>query len=164
MTPHDARRLAEVTDFEVWPGVTVASDQERRRPTRSSTPCRRTSGSSRTTRTVGRPPLTFPAAIKTLAIVVAARVWRNPSVATRVDVGPFTEMFSKTVDDALYLSDTDRAVIAKTIARPRVWTLATCRGEDYLDTVLVPVDGYTDPFPLDAWGNDPSGGGVDFGW
>jgi hypothetical protein len=156
-------RLAELTDFEVWPGVTVASDQE----TSAGAVLDAVSAYIRLeSNDPNRWPTTadVPAAIKTLAIVVAARVWRNPSVATRVDVGPFTEMFSKTVDDALYLSDTDRAVIAKTIARPRVWTLATCRGEDYLDTVLVPVDGYTDPFPLDAWGNDPSGGGVGFGW
>lgn len=155
-------RLAQVSDLEAWPGVTVGPDETANAEAvldAVSAYVRLESGDP------SRWPTTaeVPEAIKHLTVIVAARVWRNPDVATRVDVGPFSEQFNKAVDDALYLSSTDKTVIARSVPSPKLFTIATCRGDEYLDTVLIPVTGFDDPFPLDAWGNAPVGG-ADCGW
>lgn len=142
-------RLAEVPDLAAWPGVVIGDY-----PTESAEAVL-DAASAYVLNEAGRAwtAETVPPAAKAVVVQVAARAWRNPQCLQALTTGPFSEQFAAVVADALYLTASDRAVITRATARPKLWTQGTTRGECGLwETAFVPVVG-GEPFPLDSWGN-----------
>lgn len=82
------------------------------------------------------------AAVKTVVVQVAARVWTNPRGTTQQSTGPFSESVAAWAALGLSLTDDEKAMLPTTIDgnRPALWTQATTRTVDdipdrYLDVV-----------------------------
>ena len=68
-------------------------------------------------------------ALRTVCANMAARVMRNPSGANQRTAGPFSESYAPSVSAAhVYLSKSDRKVLAWVVGRSGVGTLSTTRG------------------------------------
>jgi hypothetical protein len=140
-------RLAELRDFRVWPGVIVGDGQEASAEfvlDAASAYVRLEAGNAE----LWPDPDAIPVAIKSVVVQVAARAWRNPDCAAMVTTGPFSEQFAQGVVDVVYLTDVDKAVIAKVAGRRvGIWTMPTTRGDDFPNDVS---PGYRDRFTGDV--------------
>ena len=148
--------LVELTEFRLWPGV-IVDDTEA--PSAeyvllaASNFVRLESGDP------GRWPdaATAPAAIKTVVVQVAARIWRNPDGVTMRTEGPFSEQFVQTVEAGLSLTDSERRIVTRTNgARSPLWSMSTTRDDEAaLPSSYVDVfSGETvprSPYPPDAF-------------
>lgn len=66
---------------------------------------------------------------QTVVKQVATRVWANPTGVVHETTGPFSARYSEDVAQGLFLTDTEKEMLAayKTTSRPSLWTLATTR-------------------------------------
>lgn len=93
-----------------------------------------------------------PDEVHTVALTVAARVYRNPDAASQMSdtTGPFTRYrgFNNPDQVGLYLTGQERAIIARYRPQARgLWTLRTTRDDPVASTGWVPVEGSVNPFP-----------------
>ena len=131
-------RLAEVADLSAWPGIVIADDES------ASAGVVLDTASAYVRVQSGNPerwPDTVPPSIKAVTVQVAARAWRNPTCASMLTTGPFTEQFTGAVEEAVFITEAEKTIIAKMIARPRVWTLCTTRDDG--DLVNGVYDGFS---------------------
>lgn len=90
-----------------------------------------------------------PADVEIIAVEVAARVWRNPEGVIQETTGPFTQRLPDKFADGLFLTATERSQLARyRLGRPGLWTIETTRGDAFLDTVYLPVEGTTERMPF----------------
>lgn len=98
---------------------------------------------------------------RTVVLQVIGRLWHNPKGIIHESTGPFSARWAERVAEGLYLSEEDRGMLDayRSNASPKLWTLATTRG-DIPDTASVYVDTeYPDGdpgapipvFPADFW-------------
>lgn len=100
---------------------------------------------------------TVPDEVAAVVVQVASRVWSNPTGATAWTKGPFSERYSEDVALGLYLTDAERAILAR--YRPSgtpsgLGVLSTTRGEDGSDTVYVPTGPLPSGYPFPWYGAD----------
>jgi hypothetical protein len=74
-------------------------------------------------------------AVKTVVVLVAARVWVNPHGATQQATGPFSESVAAWAASGLSLTEDEIAMlpISESTIRPALWTLATTRVDPVSD-------------------------------
>lgn len=157
MTDPLVTSLATVADFVTWPGVLVGDDET------ASAQIILDAASDEIRIESGDPdrwadPTTAPASIKRLTVRVAARAWANPTMASMLVTGPFTEQFNAAVADAVYLTDADKNAVGGALKRPKLWTLSTTRDgphfvngvPDYFSGERIPSSPYPDGLP--SWG------------
>lgn len=138
-TPTSLPRLAELADLRVWPGVVIEDGQD------DSALAVLDAASAYVRLESGDPDRwpesgSIPASIRTVTVQVAARVWRNPTCASMIATGPFSDQFAQGVVDALYLSAVDREVVARVSVRPKLWSAPTYRDPDGVGPYF---DGFT---------------------
>lgn len=87
-----------------------------------------------------------PELVSTVVLQVAARVWRNPHGVRQEATGPFSVSYAVT---GVYLTADERRLLSGYRANSSgLWTMQTTRGDDYADTVYVPVVGTDAMFPF----------------
>jgi hypothetical protein len=92
-----------------------------------------------------------PDAVQVVTVQVAARLWRNPGGVVQDTTGPFTVRWAEAAGQGLYLTSTEKAVLAPFRLRRPLWTQRAGKDDDYLtdiatDTVYVDVAG-GEPMP-----------------
>lgn len=95
------------------------------------------------------------AAVKTVVVQVALRVYQNPLGLTQQTTGPFSRSVAAWAALGLSLTDDEKAMLPTTIDgnRPGLWTLATTRTENGLPDRYLDVVGEDEPIvhvPADA--------------
>jgi hypothetical protein len=83
------------------------------------------------------------AAVKTVVVQVALRVYQNPLGITQQATGPFSRSVAAWAALGLSLTDDEKAMLPTTIDgnRPGLWTLATTRSENDLPDIYLEVEG-----------------------
>lgn len=135
--------LVDVDDFADWLGRTFTGTDE----TRAEAVLSRVSSLVRA-RAGGRTweDEETPDEIATVVLTVATRVWNNPKGVRQQAAGPFSESYDVT---GVFLTPEESAIVGRYSASARgLWTLSTTRGDDYGDTVWVPVVGTDSLFPF----------------
>ena len=95
-------------------------------------------------------PLEVPDDVAAVVVQVAARVWHNPAGLQSVTVDDATRRWSDSGGAGLYLTDGERAILARyreAGAPSGLGVLSTTRGEETLDTLYVPTEPPGEPFP-----------------
>jgi hypothetical protein len=86
-------------------------------------------------------------AVKSVVVLVAARVWLNPRGATQQATGPFSESVAAWAASGLSLTEAEIEMlpISESSARPALWTLATTRADSTSDLLDIHLsDGSTE--------------------
>lgn len=144
--------LVTLEDFEGWLGLTLAESEQ----DRASRLLVAVSSLVRSHAGLTWEDTDVPEHVRTVVFAVAARVWRNPDVAdgassVSLTTGPFgkTLSFADPKAAGLFLSAEQKAIVSRGRTTMRgLWTQATTRGDDYADTVYVPVVGTENLFPF----------------
>lgn len=88
-----------------------------------------------------------PDEVGAVVLEVATRVWNKGVVSE--SVGSYSVRYADRVAAGLYLTAEERSILGKYRANARgLWSLSTTRGDDYGDTVWVPVVGSDNLFPF----------------
>lgn len=87
------------------------------------------------------------AAVKTVVVQVALRVYQNPLGLTQQTTGPFSRSVAAWAALGLSLTDDERSMLPTTIDgnRPGLWTLATTRTDNGLPDRYLDVVGQEEP-------------------
>ena len=80
-----------------------------------------------------------PDGVVTVVLQVAERKWRNPSGAIHETTGPFSVRYSERSGDGLFLTDTERRMLAR-YKRDALWSMSTTRGEVETGSVRWPYN------------------------
>ena len=80
-----------------------------------------------------------PDDVVTVVLQVAERKWRNPSGAIHETTGPFSVRYSERSGDGLFLTDTERRMLAR-YKRDALWSMSTTRGEVETGSVRWPYN------------------------
>jgi hypothetical protein len=95
--------------------------------------------------------------VTTVAKIVAARVWNNPTGNIQETAGPFAETKGRDAAQVVYLTDADRKMLGKSTSLG-IWTLDTTRGSletdrchpGPTDTTYLGVEPDGEPMPWDT--------------
>lgn len=144
--------LASVDDLAAWAGQDATTDAMRAGAVLSAASALVRAEAGQTWVNANGSLAEVPADVTAVVVQVAGRVWGNPSGAIQWTKGPFSERYSDDAALGLYLTDAERAILARHRqgGTPNgLNVLSTTRGEDGSDTVYVPTgpppSGY--PFP-----------------
>lgn len=80
-----------------------------------------------------------PDDVVTVVLQVAERKWRNPTGAIQETTGPFSVRYSERSGDGLFLTDTERRMLAR-YKRDALWSMSTTRGEVETGSVRWPYN------------------------
>jgi hypothetical protein len=151
--------LATVDDLAAWPGIgTISTDVE------AAAEAVLAAASALVRSDTGRdwlvdvdtfddahPPVDDDAlaVARTVVVLAAGRVWRNPAGVIHDVTGPLSARFAEWVAEGLLLTPAEKDMLSpwRIAARPAVWTLATSRGDPETDGVYIPVVGSDKPLP-----------------
>lgn len=82
--------------------------------------------------------LGVPEEVATVAVQIAARVWRNPAGFVQDTTGPFTVRYSERSGDGLFLTETERSILSRYRTQRRgLWTQRVTRDDPFLDAAAV---------------------------
>lgn len=131
--------LAEISDLAAWLGEEIDDDNQRAEALLAAASRLVRAETRREWRTEddelddGDPALTTDAleVAQQVTVSVAARMWANPTGVIHETEGPFSARWSEQVAEGLYLTDTEKAMLARysTQSTSGLWTLATTRGD-----------------------------------
>lgn len=146
--------LASVPDLAAWLGETIAPDDARAAAVLSaaSTLVRAYTGQDWIDADTGELVADVPDAVHAVTLAVAGRAWRRSADDVKnqyEQTGPWQRSFSYGGDGGgLYLTATDKLMLrAYREQQQSIGVLSTTRGDGYLHTVYVPVEGTDSVFP-----------------
>jgi hypothetical protein len=93
-----------------------------------------------------------PGSVRAVVLRATERAIRNPQGFSAESAGDYS--YQRTgVQDGVYLTDAERAIIRRAIGRTGLWTQPVTRGDDYLNTVWGEDQFGCELFPLDTYRN-----------
>lgn len=85
--------------------------------------------------------------VEMVVLASAKRAYENPTGVTQKTTGDASLSYAARAETAVYLTDSEIAMLRSTVGRSGLSTLSTTRGAHYIDTVYVPIVGTTAQFP-----------------
>jgi hypothetical protein len=143
MSGHDLPPLATVEELAAWVDAEIPAGDPQATAILQAASALVRSHTGRTWVDPGTGDLEqVPAAVHTVVLQVAGRIWRNPSGYIQDTTGPFTVRWSERVAEGLYLTAAEEAMLAPLAAgRSPLRTLSTTRGPLETGSVRVPRSG-----------------------
>ena len=156
--------LAEVHHLAAVVGVPIPSGDPRAEAVlfRASALVRSYSGQTWTDPLTGL-STTIPDDVQSVVLSVAERIWTNPQGAIQITKGPFTTRLAESAGEGLYLTDTEKAILARyrSGGTGGLWTLGRTRGDlDVNDTRYVPTGPEPSGYPFPWYASDVTDAGL----
>lgn len=99
----------------------------------------------------------IPPDVRAVVLAAALRVFKNPNMYTSSSAGPFTNRIHDSAFATGTFTSAELAILVRSRGKSGLWTQATTRGEDDMDTGYLPVEGSSESFPY-FHGSDPFNG------